>query len=452
LMQAGVLLMVVWLIHSIKSKPFWFNWLIYGALAGILINVRPNTALLLFIPFFYWLIQFKRKPLTILNFSLALALGFTLAISPIVIRNITTGNNPLFFSAKFGILTDKLGFPKEVGDFFSPPNYSDNKQVRVSEFRTEEDSKNVAPLSVNSLPISFSRMAIHSLNITPHYLPGELFPNDEVADPNRLLGPQRGIHFLTILLNLILILAGIQALAVRDWQAGLAPLAIFLFYFPTVFLSSFAHIRHLAPIENLAMIYYSAGLIVALKGFIPKLGLDTETNSASPGLDYAWLVPLVVLFAMALPGVELIAPKSPVENISAANYEYISPYSLEVLEKAGFSQEELTTFLQENPGAELMRGRIFYPQFRVDGLLGSVLETTLPNLSFRLADSYYVTYAYIPLEQETRQIQNGETVLFLACTDSAGSKIFRGLRLILIEDLVVLPNGKDTLGLDCGEP
>lgn len=452
LMQAGVLLMVVWLIHTIKSKPYWFKWLVYGALAGILINVRPNAALLLFIPFFYLLIQFKRKPLPILNFSLILALGFTLAISPIVMRNITTGNNPLFFSAKFGILTDKLGFPKEVGDFFSPPKYSDNKQVRESEFRTKGNNEIIAPLSVNSLLNSFSRMAIHTLNITPHYLPGELFLEDENVDPNRLLDPQRGVHFLTILLNLSLILAGIRALADRDWQAGLAPLVIFLFYFPTVFLSSHAHIRHLAPIENLAMLYYSAGLMVAIKGFFPKLGLDSETNMEIPRLDFAWLVPLVVLFAMALPGVELIAPKSPVENISAANFEDISPSSLEILEKAGVSQTELTSFLLENSGAELMRGKIFYPQFSADRMLGRVLENRLPNLSFRLVDSYYVTNAYLPLEQEPRQIQNGETVLLLACPGSAGSKIFRGSRLILVEDFLVLPDSESPFSLDCGEP
>jgi|GEM_PF-6544981 len=451
LMQAGVLLMIVWLIHSIRSKPFWFNWLVYGGLAGIFINVRPNAAALLILPLIYWLIKFKRQPRRILKFSMALALGFVLAVSSIVIRNIATGNNPFFFSAKFGILTDKLGLPEEVGDFFSPPKYSVNKQVRGPFAGENQESGNVPALSFSTLTNGLSRMMIHTLNITPHYLSGEWIAGNEEVDPNQLLTPQRLIHFLTILLNLILILTGIRALTSRDWEAGFVPLAIFLFYLPTVFLSSYAHVRHLAPIENIALIYYSAGLMAGISGLLPKLELQSDPPAPPPRLATSWIVPLALLVAMALPGVEFIAPKASVENITAANLGSVSSTSLEVLKNAGISKEELSVFLLGNPGAELIRGQIFFPQFKSDKLFGRSLPTSLPHLEFRLADSYYVTLAYLPLEQSPRRLENGETVIMLVCADPERSKLVRGLRLILIDDLVVLPGEETSTRLECGE-
>lgn len=448
LMQVGVLLMAVWLIYTLKSRPSAFNWFIFGGLGGFFINVRPNIAALLVIPFVLWLIQYFNKPSRIFKYFFVFLMGFMIAVSPIVVRNLVTGNNPFFFSAKFGILTERLNLPAQAGNFFSEKNYDLDRKARQYNGNFNKGDDPVQPITMSSVALGFSRLVTHSLHIAPQYLPIELFADEFETQPDFLISPQRAIHFLTIFINLLLILAGIRALATKEPIVAFVPLIIFLFYLPSIFLSSNVHTRHMAPIENLSLVYY-AGALVSLTRFIPITNHQLEDRPNLPKGANRWLVSIGFIVALALPLVEFSAPRAVFENITAENIATISAETSTLLARSGMKPDELTDFLKQNSGAELVRGRILYPQYKTDKLFNRILNTPLPHLEFRLMDNYELTLAYLPLKPMERKIQNGEEVIFLACSGISGNKTLIGLRLLLVEDLVVLEQDGLILPLDC---
>lgn len=117
----GLLLVWLWLVASERQRPFF--WALGGAAGGLSVLLKSTFALLLLAMLVGLVIQERRNVRALLRSALPAALGLSLAIAPVVARNLAVGAPPFAF-AGVGTVTfvaaNTADAPAGEGFFVSP--------------------------------------------------------------------------------------------------------------------------------------------------------------------------------------------------------------------------------------------------------------------------------------------------------------------------------------------
>ena len=369
-----------------KQEQKWHYALWIGGVIGLSIMLRTNTlVLLLLIPLYSYL---KLHPAwrKWLAGSVLVALAAFAVTLPWELRNQSLGGQ------MYGSIVAK--FQNVIQRRYTPPVQPDSQLPRQNDFALFS-LKGTQPLLTLANDMSFIQEP--SCNSTACFVPNHflhnvltsvlVLPTSLVLDDLRHTvreshlywrpdwdGSLPGTSLFFLTLNLFFITLGIRIAWERHRLAGIAPLAIFMFYNLSNGFARTSGGRYIVPIDWIVTVYFLIGVIHSILLVGNVLGIRwtlspqtvseaySRQKNSKHGLARAVLI-LVALFSMGA-----LIPLA--ERLHANRYQNFDvPQVLREREaqiaSAGLSLQEINSFLQ-NPNAEISVGRALYPRFYIE--------------------------------------------------------------------------------------
>lgn len=238
---------------------------------------------------------------------------------------------------------------------------------------------------------------------------------------------------LMLVVNLLILAAGVGS-AGRRWKtAGALPLLVYLVYNAGISVARTSGGRYIVPMDWVVYFYYAIGLVqlaawgAALLGFSPPEESREEQAASLPAAGnsppgFGWKRAALLAFAFLLAGA--LAPLS--ELIFPERYPSLK--AAQVLDKleqegalaqTGFQQAQLEEFLSGR-GATLLYGRALYPRYLdpKDDKIGEVynyLPKQEPQLVFTLINSQGSWLVRLPLSEPPARFPDDLDVAVAAC-------------------------------------
>jgi hypothetical protein len=380
--------LIVWLTCEWLKRPEqkWHYPLWIGGVIGLSIMLRTNTLILLPLIPLYAYLKFHPAWKKWLAASVLVALAAFAVTLPWELRNQSLGGQ------MYGSIVAK--FQNVIQRRYTPPVQPDSQlpgQENLS-FLSLKGTQSLLTLVDDA-----TLVLEHSCNSTACFVPNHflhnvltsvlILPTSLVLDDLRYSVRERHLYWrpdwdgtlpatslFFLALNLFFIVVGIRLAWERHRLAGIAPLAIFMFYNLSNGFARTSGGRYIVPIDWIVTIYFLIGLIYTILLVARALGtrwafFPPEAYEASRGQRSSMnRLTGAVLILAALFGLGALIPLA--ENIHVNRYQNFDvsqtlTQRAPQIAAAGLSLEEIDSFLQ-NPNAEISVGRALYPRFYIE--------------------------------------------------------------------------------------
>ncbi|HSJ88506.1 MAG TPA: hypothetical protein VK909_14945 [Anaerolineales bacterium] len=170
-------------------------------------------------------------------------------------------------------------------------------------------------------------------------------------------------------LNIFFITLGISAAWKREHLAGIAPLAIFVFYDLSDALARTSGGRYIVPMDWILSLYYVIGILflfteiaVATNMRFAPLFDPGSSNSSTPSRRSGWATTITILLVLFVVG-SLVPLSEKLHPPRYANFNVSEALqrSEQQVASAGLAMGKIDSFLK-NPGAQILVGRTLYPR------------------------------------------------------------------------------------------
>ncbi len=369
---ALILLTIVPRSEAEAHQPALGIW--HGAAVGFAFLIRSTALVLLAVA--PLAILLRRPPIGKgMKFLLATWLGFVLFVGPWGARNgarASGGAIPAYLSKARQVWTTRLGF-EDLSPAGSKPDAQGNAS-KGQKPADQADAKQAArSVGMNEpIPISIATHFFHNMIGSVLILPTSPVLNDlshtvKAADTiwvPRWNGELKGWRPLGLLVALAFLALGVAAVIGRRGLTGLLPLCALLAYYGANSIGATSGGRYLVPVDWIVIVYFLAG-VLALLGMFPGAVADSEQRSAPSGAPGArsWITAALMV---TLLGATPLLAESPLVFPSSTTETLVdvldAPATAEALRQAGYSQQEIAAFLQDNK-ATAISGRVMYPKY-----------------------------------------------------------------------------------------
>ncbi len=424
---ALMLLMIYALVNWLRKKDVNYPpGIIAGASFGLVVLVRSQAQLLL--PILLLGIIFSGGSLrewrkTLQRFFIFM-LGLLIVVAPWVWRNYQVSGKPVIENTEFYIRMLAGGYAEPTDVIDQLPGES------FDEYTARMQAQIVRYIFNHPLEIArvYSTYFIHNEISSVVYLPMSFRLYDLYSyvkqlpfwgDPYIDLGNAYGLMFF---LNLGLIALGVGTAFKRLGFLGFMPLLIHFAYSLSVVTARISGWRFIMPVDWVAQIYYSIGLIQLVLMFTSVIwnrkAAEEETQLEANPLffqrkTYAAIAGFL-LVGLSLPLMELTLPA-----------RYPSMTSNELVETHvddgwQVTAEALTNFLETEPAAMVAYGRALYPSYYEQGKFWG---ETSPNLvaasRFNRVQFTLIGpdqgFIFLPLEEAPQYFPHAVDVFIVGC-------------------------------------
>ena len=269
-------------------------------------------------------------------------------------------------------------------------NSIDQKALVLSPLTSDDKTATLVWLMLNHYLHNFSTSLLALPDSVTVYNLNDLSVREYLQDDNRWDGNFPVIQFVLILINLIILGAGIAYGWKKHSWAGLVPLIIFLFYNLSLSAALNSGSRYIVPINWIIFFYYVLGLMLISQWAVNFFGLKTELDlidakAAEPATRSksfkSWLpvVLVIVIFSLLLPIANLVVPR--LVN-SEKNLDPLRDF-------AG---------LKESIENQMKVGNILYPYYQKDGILSFDFLASSTITSFLISQNHIVSSQPVVLQ------------------------------------------------------
>lgn len=356
-----------------------------GGMIGLTLMLRIHVLLLVpFIILYVFLFGARLRWSYRVIGSLVMIFGMLAATMPWDIRNRSTGL-PMFYMyyARIQLILEaRYGIHE---DTHLPPAPSMSSDIRNSRGRIAlqklPETQGLHRFEMgecSNLVCSFANHFFHNLITSVLFLPTSPIFHDlwniikEGAPFWRADWRGGGVGFsegIFISINLALISLGVGAAWERNRFIGILPVAVFLVYIMSNALVLTSGGRYITPVDWILCVYYMAGLLQLAAWVMRKAGAGfmfqnlALEKKAESSFRYSGIISaFVLIFAVGA-----LVPLSEMSferryQASSADETLAMLEQKGLLEQAGFSRDDLSTFLTD-PQADMLVGRLLYPRF-----------------------------------------------------------------------------------------
>jgi hypothetical protein len=369
-----------------RPQQKWHYALWIGGLIGLTVMLRTNTLMLLVLIPLFTFFKFSPDWTKWLLSSALLVLAVFAVTLPWEIRNQSLGGQ------MYGSILAK--FENVLQRRYTPPVEPDTR-LPGKDILSFLSLKQTQPLvSLYGDPNTFQEPACNSTAcfVPNHFLHNVLtsilvLPTSPVLDDLRHTvkesqgywrpdwdGSFTVLSFFFFAVNLFFIVLGIRVAWEQHRLAGIAPLAIFMFYNLSNGFARTSGGRYIVPIDWILTIYFLIGvfqMIILLANVLgTQLAPDPQpAEKNGPGQSYRKNdLSRAILILAILFGLGALIPLA--ERLHANRYQSVDVPKLlaereNQITEAGLSLQEIDSFLQ-NPNAEISVGRALYPRYYIE--------------------------------------------------------------------------------------
>ena len=383
----GVALIVLFTCELLKRpQEKWHYALWIGGVIGLTVMLRTNTLMLLALIPLFTLLKFSPEWKKWLVSSSLLVLAAFAVMLPWELRNQSLGGQ------MYGSILAK--FQNVLQRRYTPPVEPD-ALLPGQDILSALSLKQTQPLL--ALYTDFNTLQEPPCNSTACFVPNHflhnvltsilVLPTSPVLDDLRHTvkeshgywrpdwdGSFTVASFFFFVLNLFFIVLGIRAAWEQHRLAGLAPLAIFMFYNLSNGFARTSGGRYIVPIDWIVTIYFLIGVFQTIILLANVLGTQLRSvpqpaEENGPGRSYTKNdLSRAILILAILFGLGALIPLA--ERLHANRYQSFDVPKLLVeresqIAEAGLSLQEINSFLQ-NPNAEISVGRALYPRYYIE--------------------------------------------------------------------------------------
>jgi hypothetical protein len=452
-----MLLMVYALINWLKKKEIHYSLgLAAGASFGLVVLVRSQAQLLLpilllgivFSGGFVWRKAIQR--------TLIFGLGLLIVVTPWVWRNVQVSGKPVIENTDFYIRMIAGGYVEPTGSVDRLPDesfdeYSARMKAQIVRYILDH------PLEVARV---YSTYFIHNEICSVVYLPMSFRLYDLFSyvkgmpfwdGPYIALGNVYGLMFL---LNLGLIALGVGAAFKRLGFLGFMPLLIHFTYSFSVVTARISGWRFILPVDWVAQMYYSLGLIQLGLMFAAVVwnrktkGEEEPHEEANPSFfqrkTYAAIVGFL-LIGLSLPLMELALPVRYPDLDADAIIE-----KTQLDSNGQVTTSALKNFLETEPDAVVEYGRALYPSYYEQGKFWGesspnlVAASQFNRIQFTLIGPTQ-GFTFLPLEEAPQYFPHASDVFIVGCRQEDSIRAL----LVKVNDQTLMSEPWD--GLTCSK-
>jgi hypothetical protein len=271
--------------------------------------------------------------------------------------------------------------------------------------------------------------------------------------------PVPALAWLWMVVTIVVIAIGMAAAYVRLRWAAFLPILIHVGYSLSASLPRVSGWRFILPADWVTLVYYCIGLTqLAALALAVVSGRASFVNGAwqrasaparpvrAAGSQRAVAVTVLGLglIGVALPGAELLIPNRypPLEAEEKVN-RYASEQALAALVPQ-ISSEDLSAFLQSEPGAIVLYGRALYPVYYGRGQIhGDHTEFALDASKYNRLELMLTgsdrSPVYLPLLAPPRRFRHAQDVLVIGCAERTHVRALLLLPRRLEQSLAAVP-------------
>lgn len=408
-MLLGIIALTYLLFHWVRSSEPKKIFLL-GGLIGVLSLVRINPIFIAPVVVALIIIKFKNTPGLLFKQTVFFCLGFLLVFSPWLFTGVSPEGKSWFFLKIQDVIRNRYPILSEIDPPQEPKivsvSFSDKRgsstRARLIAYPTVDSSIKDTAFSADGKTdelawVMFNHF-LHNYSTSLLALPdsivvknlSDLGAREYWQDENRWSGSFPFGQYSLILVNLLIVGAGI-ALSWKKYQwAGMVPLLVFLAYDLSLSAAINSGSRYIVPINWIVFFYYTLGLILICRAVLNLLGIKslpefTEIGefelTVSDNSFKSWFPPVAILvfFALLLPFANFVVPKlvhPEGDAVQFADYE----------------------MLEDTGGSQLINGIILYPYYEDDGRIFFSFLADAEVTSYRVATEYVVAPDPVILE------------------------------------------------------